>query len=50
VAHVLVGPGQVQLEGHGVVPDVRVPLSPKDVMLGRDSQLEAALSILRRIP
>jgi carboxyl-terminal processing protease len=36
------------LEGHGVVPDEVVPLSPEQLAAGRDSALDAALAWIDR--
>jgi carboxyl-terminal processing protease len=47
VGSVRVGRDNVEVEGHGVLPDVVVPLTRMDVLAGRDTQLEAAVSILK---
>lgn len=36
------------LEGHGVIPDIEVPLDPTPLSQGIDSQLEAAISYIRQ--
>ena len=39
----LTTPSGEQIEQHGVVPDVEVPLVRSDLLAGRDATLEAAL-------
>jgi C-terminal processing protease CtpA/Prc len=36
------------IEGRGVIPDSAVPLRRSDLLLGRDSQLEAAIQYLEK--
>lgn len=40
-------PGGVRIEGRGVRPDIRVPLSRDDLLSGTDATLEAALRWIR---
>lgn len=35
------------MENHGAVPDVEIPLTPADIAAGRDPQLEAAIEALK---
>lgn len=35
-----------EVEGAGIIPDERVSLNPRDLIAGRDTQLEAALQVL----
>ncbi len=46
VARVLSGKG-VRLEGHGVTPDVQEALTTEGLNVGRDTQLDRALDVLR---
>jgi C-terminal processing protease CtpA/Prc len=41
-------PKGVVIEGRGVIPDSAVPLRRSDLLLGRDSQLEAAIQYLEK--
>jgi carboxyl-terminal processing protease len=42
-----VDPNGVRIEGHGAVPDERVPLTRADLLAGRDRPLQAALDWIR---
>ena len=44
--HVFAGPKRRYLDGTGVLPDYRVGLDRDLLAAGRDSQIDAALSIL----
>ena len=35
------------MENHGAVPDIEIPLTPADIAAGRDPQLEAAIEVLK---
>ena len=37
------------LEGHGVIPDIEVPLDQNELLQGKDTQLEAAISFILKI-
>ena len=37
------------LEGHGVVPDIEVALDKDELLQGKDTQLEAAISFILKI-
>lgn len=41
-------PKGVLIEGRGVLPDVEVKLSRKDLLAGRDTQLETAIKLLQK--
>jgi carboxyl-terminal processing protease len=40
-------PGGVVIEGRGVIPDIDVDLLRKDLLAGRDTQLEAAIAFIK---
>jgi len=37
------------LEGHGVIPDIEVPLDQNELLKGKDTQLEAAINFISKI-
>lgn len=43
-------PGGILLEGRGVSPDIDVPLTRRDLLLGRDPILEEAVAFIRSAP
>ncbi len=40
-------PKGVVIEGRGVIPDIQVNLTRKDLLAGRDTQLEAAIEYIK---
>ena len=41
-------PDGTDMEGHGVVPDIPVDITPADEVRGSDPQLDAAIMVLSR--